>query len=96
MDRSCFGVVSLELLAGQCLCEWTSQQHQAGSSGECVSLTKKTHFLNFRIDKKHKFINEGPITKARFKRKKKTLKFIYYMPHRTGEFSKGNDNSKDS
>lgn len=38
----------------------------------------------------------GSITKSRFKRKKKTVKFVYYMPHGTGEIAKENENSKDS
>lgn len=54
MDQSCFDTVSLDLLVGLYPSEWTNQSHQAGSSDECVSETKKNYFLNFRIGKKKK------------------------------------------
>lgn len=36
----------------------------------------------------------GSITKFRFKREKKTLKFIYYEPHGTGELAQGKKTQK--
>lgn len=36
----------------------------------------------------------GSITKSRFKREKKTLKFIYYEPHGTEELAQGKKTQK--